>query len=779
MRTNRQKSLAVLLAVAMAAVTFSMPDDIQAAKKKSVTLSKKTVQVREKKSKRIKVKNSTGKKIRSVKWKVIKGSSVIKLSKKSKSGVTIKGRKKGTATVRAKIKAGSKTYTSKVKVSVTKPVTKKTLKLSTEKISLKTGSSQKITIKNTTGLAVKSVKWSVTKGGDVVTLSGKSKKAVTVKASKTGAAILQAKIKTADGTATRTAGITVTAGTSTVQSTEILHYNMTCSADGAYLTDQSGKGNHGELVGVNPQIQENQSLLLDNGGYIKLPEKAFAGKDTLTISIWLRNYSYKKNTSAMFVGTKEDDPGPSAYWLLNPSNLDGRMKSVVTNTTNAAAPWTTEAGLSPTEAANGVNAPITEAGWNHYVTVIKPGSITGYLNGAKAGTVKLTKKLSDFGNDIVAYIGKSSYKDPTWMGFVREVQVWQEAKTDAQVTKLYNDTKVKNVKAKGTKSDVFIKDRADPYITRGVGEDGKQYYYFTASFPMYSENDADGYDRVVLRRSETLNGLKDAEEKVIFKPTASNQSHRFIWAPEMHYIGGKWYMYYAGSSSTTDRWLINCCVLRCTGQDPYNDSWEEMGKFQAASGDTFSFTRFSLDMTYFECNGKHYVIWAQQGPASNLYMAQINPDEPWKTITNPVCLTRPEYYWECATFAVNEGPSVVQHNGKVIVAYSASGTGPEYCIGYLYADASADLMDINSWTKQTTPTLTSEDLVDEYGPGHNSFTKDEDGNDIFVYHSRGRDCYENKCGRARGDQDPLYDPCRSARIRKIGWGENGLPILNQ
>ena len=88
-------------------------------------------------------------------------------------------------------------------------------------------------------------------------------------------------------------------------------------------------------------------------------------------------------------------------------------------------------------------------------------------------------------------------------------------------------------------------------------------------------------------------------------------------------------------------------------------------------------------------------------------------------------------------------------------------------------------MDINSWTKQTTPALTSEDLVDEYGPGHNSFTKDEDGNDIFVYHSRGRDCYENKCGRARGDQDPLYDPCRSARIRKIGWGENGLPILNQ
>lgn len=776
MKRRWEKSLAMILAGAMIAVPFSMPDNVQAAKKKGISLSKKSLQVRVKKSKRVKIKNSSGKKIQSVKWKVTKGSSVIKLSKKSKSGVTIKGKKKGTATVRAKIKAGSKTYTKKLKVSVTEPVTKKTLKLSSTKLSIKAGNSQKITIKNTTGLTVKSVKWSVTKGSGAVTLSGTSKKSVTVKAVKAGTATLQAKIKTAEGTATRTADITVTAA-SKVPETELIHYNMTCSTDGAYLLDQSGKGNHAELVGVSSQMQEDQSLLLENSGYIKLPEKVFAGKDTLTVSIWLKNYSYKMNTSAMFVGTKESDPGPSSYWLLNPSNLDGRMKSVVTDTKNAAAPWTTEAGISPTDAANGVDGPITEAGWNHYVTVIRPGSITGYLNGKKIGSSKLSVKLSDFGNDLAAYIGKSSYNDPTWMGFVREVQVYQEAKTDAQVAKLYTDTQVKNVKAKGTRSDVFIANRADPYITRGVGEDGKQYYYFTASFPMDGENDADGYDRVVLRRSETLDGLKTAEEKVIWKPTASDQSHRFIWAPEMHYISGKWYMYYAGSSSTTNRWAINCCVLQCSGPDPYNDSWIEKGKFQAVDGDTFSFTNFSLDMTYFECNGKHYVIWAQQGPASNLYMAQINPEEPWKTITEPVCLTKPQYYWECARFAVNEGPSVLQHEGRVIIAYSASGTGPEYCIGYLYADATADLMNINSWTKQTTPALTSEDLVDEYGPGHNSFTKDENGNDIFVYHSRGRDCYEDQCGRATGD--PLYDPCRSARIRTVKWDKNGLPILNQ
>ena len=107
-------------------------------------------------------------------------------------------------------------------------------------------------------------------------------------------------------------------------------------------------------------------------------------------------------------------------------------------------------------------------------------------------------------------------------------------------------------------------------------------------------------------------------------------------------------------------------------------------------------------MTYFECNGKSYVIWAQKVGNSNLYMAETDPAEPWKTTTKAMLLTKPEYYWECVTFRVNEGPSVLIHDGKVIVAYSASATGPEYCIGYMYADEKADLMDIKSWTKQKT-----------------------------------------------------------------------------
>lgn len=324
-----------------------------------------------------------------------------------------------------------------------------------------------------------------------------------------------------------------------------------------------------------------------------------------------------------------------------------------------------------------------------------------------------------------------------------------------------------------TNAPIFIADRADPFIT--LGNDG--YYYFTASYPMYGHDDKEGYDRVILRRSKTIEGLKTAEEKVILDEKDSDSEFRFIWAPELHFIGGKWYVFYAASGSADNIWDINCHAAVCTGADPYNDKWVTKGKFQAAEGDDFAFTRFSLDMTYFECGGKSYVIWAQNGGNSNLYIAEVDPSEPWKTVTPAMLLTKPEYDWEKIRIPVNEGPSVLFHDGKVIVAYSASATGPEYCIGFMYADEKADLLDRASWTKTDKPALTSDDLVDEYGPGHNSFTVDENGDVIFVYHSRSKECFEGKCGYSDGDS--LYDPCRSARIRKVVWDENGLPILNR
>lgn len=322
------------------------------------------------------------------------------------------------------------------------------------------------------------------------------------------------------------------------------------------------------------------------------------------------------------------------------------------------------------------------------------------------------------------------------------------------------------------KTEIFIKDRADPFVKRG--SDG--WYYFTASYPIYGSDDKNGYDRIILRRSETIDGLADAEEKVIWHENESDTSFRFIWAPEIHEINGKWYVFFAASESPDNVWDIDCHIIMCEGKDPYNGSWIDKGKFQACDGDVFSFRGFSLDMTYFECNGKNYVAWAQNGGNSNVYLATVNPDEPWKTTCPAMLLTKPEYEWERVRIPVNEGPSVMIHEGRIYLAFSASATGPEYCIGLMYADEKADLMNILSWTKLDKPLLTSDDLEEEYGPGHNSFVRDENGDWIIVYHSRDEKCFRGECGYS--EQDSLYDPCRSARKRKVLWNSDGFPMLN-
>ena len=540
------------------------------------------------------------------------------------------------------------------------------------------------------------------------------------------------------------------------------------------LEDESGNGYDAMIYGKNNMHTdyEDGATFFSDGAYLEMPSDIFKGEDTLTISIWLKSYSGAINTSAIYFGTREQQP--LNYWLLNPSNTAGNLKSVITDGDNAGEPYKTEVGISPSIAENGIEGPTTGMGWNHYVTIITPTELTVYMNGEKTGTVKHSKKVSDFGNNIVAFIGKSAYTaDATYTGFIKEVKIYDEALGEENIMAEYEANKPSEEKVNATETEIFIADRADPYVTRG--SDG--YYYFTASYPMYGANDKEGYDRIILRRSLTIDGLKDAEEKVIWDESESDSAFRFIWAPEIHEINGKWYVYFAASGQSNNVWDINCHVIACDGKDPYNDSWTDKGKFMSNGTDSFPFTGFSLDMTYFECNGRHYVCWAQNGGNSNVYLGEINPDEPWKLISNSMLLTKPEYYWEKVSIPVNEGPSAMIHDGKIFMAFSASATGPEYCIGLMYADVTADLLDIKSWTKLDKPLLTSEDLIGEYGPGHNSFVQDENGDWVFVYHSRDEKCYKGECGY--GNEDPLYDPCRSARVRYVKWDENGMPILNQ
>ncbi len=306
-------------------------------------------------------------------------------------------------------------------------------------------------------------------------------------------------------------------------------------------------------------------------------------------------------------------------------------------------------------------------------------------------------------------------------------------------------------------NELLIEQRADPYLTKAP--DGT--YYFTASVP--------AYDRIELRASKTIAGLRTAATRDIWRRHESGPMSEHIWAPELHYVMDGWYMYFAASEKE-DIWKLRPYVLKCLGDDPMKDEWVELGQMQACDEDRYSFTDFSLDATIFESKGRWYYIWAEkvggEKGISNLYIAEMASPNKLKTIQ--VLLTTPDYDWERVDFWVNEGPAVLRHDGRLFVTYSGSGTGACYCMGMLEADENDDLLDPRSWRKRRWPVLCTNEEKKVFGPGHNSFTKDEDGEDVLVYHARP---YEKIEG------NPLYDPNRHAWILSFGYDENGAPVF--
>lgn len=323
----------------------------------------------------------------------------------------------------------------------------------------------------------------------------------------------------------------------------------------------------------------------------------------------------------------------------------------------------------------------------------------------------------------------------------------------------------------------LISHRADPYIYRHT--DGT--YYFIASHTDAGHN-LDGryqYLYLILRSAKTLEDLTDNsgryEEKIVYerKPINDGTMSPHLWAPEIHYIQGEWYIYYTTTISDESPWRIRPHCLACTGSDPMKDAWVEKGPVQTTIENDIAFTDFSLDHTHFHHKGKDYFLWAQKTDnISDIFIAELS--NPWTICTPAVRLTHPEYNWELHGFPVNEGPAIIKHDGKIFLTFSASGTDALYCMGLLYAEESSDLLNAESWTKCPYPVFQSCPATGYYGPGHNSFTRStDDSEDLIVYHGRQEERYLGE-----GDYQPLYDAGRNAYIGKVFWGTDGMPSFS-
>jgi GH43 family beta-xylosidase len=258
---------------------------------------------------------------------------------------------------------------------------------------------------------------------------------------------------------------------------------------------------------------------------------------------------------------------------------------------------------------------------------------------------------------------------------------------------------------------------------------------------------------VWVARSERLEALGKADPVRVWTPPRGTSYSREVWAPELHHLRGRWYIYVAADDGDNANHRIY--VLEGDARDPQLP-FAFKGQLKLPED------RWAIDGTVLEWSNKLYFIWSgwpgKENVTQNLYIAPMSDP---LTIGGPrVCLSVPEHAWEQhGRPLVNEGPQVLQNNGRLFLIYSASGSwGDDYCLGQL-AFTGTEPLDPRSWTKKPGPVFTR--TANVFGPGHCSFVKSPDGKeDWIVYHAA-------KYSGAGWN--------RSIRTQRFNWAADGSP----
>jgi GH43 family beta-xylosidase len=265
---------------------------------------------------------------------------------------------------------------------------------------------------------------------------------------------------------------------------------------------------------------------------------------------------------------------------------------------------------------------------------------------------------------------------------------------------------------------------------------------YRGSYCYMATDDEGGQLSLKLRRAETIGDIASAEDRVILSAADFPGPAGCFWAPELHEIEGSLFLFFAVGGP---HWYtVQSHVMELLGDDPAEAShWSKPRRCERKDGSVLIEDGISLDMTVLIARGGPYALWAQRPigddlsdiGSSDLYIARIDPREPWRQTSEATLLRRPSYAWERAHSEVIEGPFALRRGGELFVTYAAALVDHTYCVGLLRARDGGDLLDPRSWKASNYPILHRWSVPGQIGAGHNSFVKDERGEDILMIHA--------------------------------------------
>ena len=300
-------------------------------------------------------------------------------------------------------------------------------------------------------------------------------------------------------------------------------------------------------------------------------------------------------------------------------------------------------------------------------------------------------------------------------------------------------------------------DRADPCIGKW-----KDKYYFIAT------NDADHNHTLYIREADSIPELVNAKEHLILDSKTHPGIGGLLWAPEFHIVKDKLYIFHAATPGEFFWEESHIMELKEGGNPICKDDWSAPKRVVKKDGSNIceAGQSITLDMTCFLWEGDYYVIWSQRqflpkDLGAWLYIAKLNPNEPWKLLTDPVLLSKPEYGWANNHTFVDEGPFALPREQKLFVTFSSAAVDSSYVVGLLSIEKGKNLLVVENWKKENYPILTSRSVEGEFGTGHNAYVTDEYGDIWNTYHAK-----------------PGVDGPRSSGIRRVHFDFEGYPRLD-
>ncbi len=260
---------------------------------------------------------------------------------------------------------------------------------------------------------------------------------------------------------------------------------------------------------------------------------------------------------------------------------------------------------------------------------------------------------------------------------------------------------------------------------------------------------AGGNRRIVVKQFSDLEHMDRNVETVIWAPSSSSDRSRQLWAPELHYVGGRWYVYFTAS----DGRKANHRTHVLTADHPLGP-YRTLGPVYDPAHDVWA-----IDLTVFTHAGNLHAVWSgweqpDDGFPQNLYIAPMA--NPWTISGERRCLSRPEHAWETSVAPVNEGPTVLRDpgSGRLFILYAADASWTQAYKTGLLAWVGGDVADPASWQKLPGPFFA--------GGGHASVV-DTHAGASFVYHRK----LSSDPGWA--DREILWAP--------LDWDADGFPTV--